>query len=157
MFEDKTVFYMKKAIEMAKKSQILDEVPVGCIIVYNNIIVGKGFNRMEHDKDVTAHAEIIAIRQACRVLNCTVLPNCVMYVTLEPCMMCAGAILHSQIKKVIFAAMNTREGAFGSYINILKKHRNQKLSVFYGVLEKETELLIKKFFLQKRLAQKQIK
>lgn len=103
-------FYMQKALELAKAAKSIDEVPVGCVIVLNDKIIAKGFNLREKKQDATCHAEIIAIKKACKKLKSWRLAGCVMYVTLEPCIMCFGAILNSRIKKVVYGAEDPKNG-----------------------------------------------
>ena len=112
--------YMKEAIKQAKKAYALDEVPIGCVIVQDNKIIARGYNRRNTDKNALAHAEISAIKKASKKTGDWRLEDCTMYVTLEPCQMCAGAIVQSRMKKVVIGAMNPKAGCAGSVINILQ-------------------------------------
>ena len=110
--------YMREAIRLAKKAAALKEVPIGCVIVHDGKIIGRGYNRRTIDKNVLAHAEIIAMRKACRVLGDWRLEECTMYVTLEPCPMCAGAIVQARVPKVVSACMNPKAGCAGSVLDM---------------------------------------
>ena len=112
--------YMKEAIKQAKKAYALDEVPIGCVIVQDHKIIARGYNRRNTDKNALAHAEISAIKKASKKTGDWRLEDCTMYVTLEPCQMCAGAIVQSRMKKVVIGAMNPKAGCAGSVINILQ-------------------------------------
>lgn len=111
--------YMREAVKQAKKAYALGEVPIGCVIVYEGKIIGRGYNRRNTDKNTLAHAEITAIRKASKVIGDWRLEGCTMYVTLEPCQMCAGAIVQARISKVVMACMNPKAGCAGSVLNIL--------------------------------------
>ncbi|TDT51942.1 tRNA adenosine(34) deaminase TadA [Fonticella tunisiensis] len=144
-------YYMSMAIEEAKKAYILDEVPVGAVIVRNGNIIAKAHNLRETLKDALAHAEILAIREACRVLNGWRLIGCDIYVTLEPCPMCAGAMVNSRINRVIFGAYDPRAGACGSLYNIANDTKlNHRVEIVSGVLEDECKGLLQAFFKEKR-------
>ena len=117
---DVNIKYLKKALSLAYIAQNKDEVPVGAIIVKNGKIIGKGYNQKDKRNISTKHAEIIAIEQACRKLNSWHLDDCILYVTLEPCMMCAGAIIQSRIKKVVFGALSYQDGSLITKIDIHK-------------------------------------
>lgn len=139
--------FMKEAIKQAKKAYQLNEVPIGCIIVYKNKIIARGYNRRSTDKNALAHAELIAIKKACNKLQDWRLEECTMYVTLEPCQMCAGAIVQSRIEKVIIGCMNPKAGCAGSILNLLEvKEFNHQVFLETGILEKECSDLIKEFF-----------
>ena len=130
--------YMKEAIKQAKKAYALDEVPIGCVIVQDNKIIARGYNRRNTDKNALAHAEISAIKKASKKTGDWRLEDCTMYVTLEPCQMCAGAIVQSRMKKVVIGAMNPKAGCAGSVINILQmKQFNHQAEMENGILEKE--------------------
>lgn len=134
-------FFMQEALKLAKTAFEEDEVPVGAVVAYGNKIVGKGYNQIEKLNDPTAHAEILAITAACNLLGSKYLDKCTLYVTLEPCMMCTGAIREAQIQKVIFAAPDS-------------SHRKSAPNLFEvqgGLLEAEASELIKSFFRRKRL------
>ncbi len=134
---------MKRAIEIAKQAD--GEIPVGAIIVKDDEIIASAFNRKEELNDVTAHAEILAIREASRKLNRWRLDDCEMYVTLEPCPMCAWAIISSRIKTVYFGSYDLNYGALGSAIDI-KELANSKLKVYGGILEQECDILLNEYF-----------
>ena len=134
---------MNRAIEEALKTE--KDVPIGCIILKDGKIIAKTHNMREENNDVTAHAEILALKEAQKVLNNWRLDNCIMYVTLEPCPMCAWAILQSRIKEVYFGSYNTKYGAFGSAID-LNKVSDFKTKVYSGIKEDECDALLKNFF-----------
>jgi len=134
-------FFMQEALKLAKTAFEEDEVPVGAVVAYGNKIVGKGYNQVEKLNDPTAHAEILAITAACNLLGSKYLDKCTLYVTLEPCMMCTGAIREAQIQKVVFAATDS-------------SHRKSAPNLFEvqgGLMEAEASELIKSFFRKKRL------
>ncbi len=144
--------YMKIALKEAIKSLKSDDVPVGAIIVRNNLIVAKAHNEVEKRKDPTAHAELLAIRKALKNLNQKYLLDCILYTTLEPCAMCAGALVLSRIKKVVFSTYDPKSGAGGTVMNILSNpHLNHRIEVFGGILEEESSELLKEFFKKLRL------
>ncbi|SFE41500.1 tRNA(adenine34) deaminase [Thermoanaerobacter thermohydrosulfuricus] len=139
--------FMEAAILEAKKSYQLGEVPVGAVIVKDGQIIGKGFNQKESSNDATAHAEILAIKEACKTLDSWRLDDCSMYVTLEPCPMCAGAILESRIKRVYIGAESERTGAAGTVVDILNNsYLGSKTEVYFGIMEEECKTLLKDFF-----------
>lgn len=144
---------MKRAIDLAKKSK--GEIPVGAIIVKDGEIIAETFNQKEILNDVTAHAEILAIREAEQKLGRWRLDDCEMYVTLEPCPMCAWAIINSRIKTVYFGAYDHNYGALGSAID-LRKFANSKLKVYGGIMEKECSEILDKFFESTRIRTKQL-
>jgi len=138
---------MKEAIKEAKKAEALGEVPIGAIVVKDGEIVGRGYNLRETKKDPTAHAEIIAIQQASQVVGGWRLHGCTLYVTLEPCQMCAGAIIQSRIDSVIYGAKDPKAGCAGSLCNLLQDERfNHQTKITNGVMEEETAALLKNFF-----------
>lgn len=142
--------YILLALEEAKKAYNENEVPVGCIIVKDSEIIASAYNKKEQYKDSLAHAELLAIKQAQSVLGTWRLNNCELYVTLEPCPMCAGAIIQSRISKLIYGAKNLVYGSFGTIINLEDKFPDSKnLEVFSGVFEEESSTLIKDFFRNK--------
>ncbi|GFR36566.1 tRNA adenosine(34) deaminase TadA [Thermobrachium celere] len=144
-------YFMREAIKEAKKCLFIDEVPVGAVVVKDGKIVGRGHNLRETLKDATAHAEILAIKEACRNLGGWRLIDCEIYVTLEPCVMCAGALVNSRIKRLIFGAYDKRFGACGTLYNIAYDERlNHRIEVVGGVLEKECATLLSDFFRKKR-------
>ena len=142
--------YMGVALELAKKALKKDEVPVGALIVMNNKIIAKAYNTRQHSRDATNHAEIIAIKKACKKLKDFRLNDAVMYVTLEPCLMCLGAILNSRIKTVYFGARNNKENALDINEVALKAELNHKTEFIGGVLEKDCSLLLSSYFQSKR-------
>ena len=143
--------YMKEAIKQAKKAYALDEVPIGCVIVQDNKIIARGYNRRNTDKNALAHAEISAIKKASKKTGDWRLEDCTMYVTLEPCQMCAGAIVQSRMKKVVIGAMNPKAGCAGSVINILQmKQFNHQAEMENGILEKECADMFSTFFKELR-------
>lgn len=150
--------YMKEAIRQAKKAAALKEVPIGCVIVYDGRIIARGYNRRTVDKNVLAHAEIIAMRKACRILGDWRLEGCTMYVTLEPCPMCAGAIVQARIPKVVIGCMNPKAGCAGSVMNLLQiEGFNHQVKITEGVLEEECSEMLSAFFRELREKKKQAK
>lgn len=144
-------YYMNLAIEEAKKAQQLGEVPIGAIIVKDNEIIARAHNLRETAQQPTAHAEHIAIERASKVVGSWRLEGCTLYVTLEPCVMCAGAIVMSRIPKVVFGAMDPKGGCSGSLMNLLEEPRfNHRASVVTGVLENECGDLLRNFFRELR-------
>lgn len=143
--------YMKAAIREARKAWTLGEVPIGCVIVHEDRIIGRGYNRRIVDKNVLAHAEITAIRKACRRIGDWRLEDCTMYVTLEPCPMCAGAIVQARIPKVFIGTMNPKAGCAGSVLNLLdEKGFNHQVEMVTGVLGEECSRMLKEFFKELR-------
>ncbi|MGL4522568.1 MAG: tRNA adenosine(34) deaminase TadA [Bacilli bacterium] len=140
-------FWMSKAIECAVSAEEIGEVPIGAVVVYNNEIIATGYNLREKNQVATAHAEIIAINKACEHLGTWRLENCTLYVTLEPCPMCAGAIVLSRIPTVVFGAFDPKGGCCGSIVNLLNEKRfNHQVEVRAKVLETECAELLQKFF-----------
>ncbi|MDU6784228.1 MAG: nucleoside deaminase [Peptoniphilus harei] len=137
---------MKEAIRYAGRSLLSDDVPIGCVIVRNNKIIGYGYNKKEELRSPIAHAEIMAIKMAAKNLNSYHLEGCDIYVTLEPCLMCVGAILNARIKNLYFGARNKRFGAVISHQKIEKLITNHKISYESGILERECASLISNFF-----------
>jgi len=145
--------YMALALEEAQKAYRKDEVPIGAIIVRDGIVIGRGHNLRETSNDPTAHAEMIAIREAAETIGSWRLLNCDMYVTIEPCPMCAGAIYQSRISNLYIGAMDPKAGAVGSLYNIPRDERlNHLVNVEYGILEEACSRIMKDFF--KRLRNK---
>lgn len=142
--------YMKLALEAASECAARDEVPVGAVIVKNGEILAVCGNGRETDKDATAHAETSAIREACKKLGGWNLHDCELYVTLEPCLMCAGAIVNSRIEKVIFGASDEKSGAFGGMTDIRDLPLNHKPEIVSGVMKEECVKILKDFFREKR-------
>lgn len=147
--------YMKEAIRQAKKAYALGEVPIGCVIVQGDQIVGRGYNRRTIDKNTIAHAETIAIRRANKKVGDWRLEDCTMYVTLEPCQMCSGAIVQSRMKKVVIGCMNPKAGCAGSILNLLQMDAfNHQVELERGVLEEECSQMMKDFFKELRAKKK---
>lgn len=143
--------YMKEAVRQAKKAYMLEETPIGCVIVYEGKIIGRGYNRRNTDKNPLAHAELTAIRKASRKLGDWRLEGCTMYVTLEPCQMCAGAIVQSRIDRVVVGCMNPKAGCTGSILNLLNVAEfNHQAKLETGVLGEECSRLMKQFFKELR-------
>ena len=144
-------YYMSKAIDQAIKAFNNNEVPIGCVIVKDDEIISYGYNHKEKDNNSLNHAEIIAIKKALKKLNSKYLDDCDLYVTIEPCMMCAGAIVNSRIKTVIYGASNIKGGCINSSINLLKvKGINHKPKIISDVLNEDCSLLIREYFKNKR-------
>ena len=137
---------MKIALKEAKKAYNKEEIPVGTVIVRDNKVISKGYNLKEIRKDAISHAEIIAITKACKKLDAWRLSNCEMYVTLEPCAMCTGAIINSRIKKIYIGTMDPKTGACGSVLNLLDFKFNHKVEIETGILQKDCEKILKDFF-----------
>lgn len=135
-------YYMNLALEEAKKAVVMDDVPIGCIIVRNNEVIAKSFNRKTIDNVATYHAEILAINEACQVLGTWYLDDCTLYTTVEPCMMCTGAIIQARIPKVVYGASNE---SFG-YISTI----NTKIKILGGILETDCSTILSEFFKKKR-------
>lgn len=151
MIMNEDEFYMNKALRLANEAAERDEVPVGAIIVQRGRIIGQGSNQTEQLNDVTAHAEMIALTAAFQTLGKKYLQGCTMYVTLEPCMMCAGALVWSKIDRVVIGALDERAGGCGSAFNIASNRRlNHQAEIQYGILEKECSGILKEFFKKKR-------
>lgn len=147
--------YMKEAVRQAKKAYALGEVPIGCVIVYDGKIIGRGYNRRNTDKSTLSHAEIIAIRKAGRVIGDWRLEDCTLYVTLEPCQMCAGAIVQARIPRVVMACMNPKAGCAGSVLNIFDMPQfNHQVESVRGVMESECAQMLRTFFKELRIRNK---
>lgn len=147
--------YMREALKQAKKAYALGEVPIGCVIVHDGKIIGRGYNRRNTDKSTLSHAEIIAIKKASKAVGDWRLEECTLYVTLEPCQMCAGAIVQARIPKVVMACMNPKAGCAGSVLNILDMPAfNHQVEAVRGILAQECETLLKTFFKELRLRNK---
>lgn len=143
--------WMQEALRLAKEAFDVGEVPVGCIIVKDNNILAAARNEVEELSDVKAHAEMLAIERACQITGNKYLSDCTMYVTLEPCPMCAGALMWSKIDRVVFAAIDHKAGACGTLFNIATSpHLNHRIEIMHGIMEKESEELLKSFFLSRR-------
>lgn len=139
--------HMRQAMKLARKAAELGEVPIGCVIEYQGKIIGRGYNRRKTDKNTLAHAEIIAIRKACKNMGDWRLEDCTLYVTLEPCQMCAGAIVQARVKKVVIGCMNPKAGCAGSILNVLQMEEfNHQVEIERGVLEGECSAMLTEFF-----------
>ena len=150
--------YMKEALKLAKKAYALGEVPIGCVIVYEDKIIGRGYNRRNTDKNTLAHAEITAINRASKKIGDWRLEGCTLYVTLEPCQMCAGAIVQSRITNVVMGCMNPKAGCGGSILNILEMPEfNHQVNVTRGVMEEECSQILQDFFKELRIRNKEEK
>ena len=150
--------YMRAALKQAEKARLLGEVPIGCVIVCGDKIVGRGYNRRNTSKTTLAHAELIAIDKASRKLGDWRLEGCTMYVTLEPCQMCAGALMQSRIDRVVIGSMNPKAGCAGSVLNLLEMDGfNHKVEVIRGVLQEECSSMLSDFFKELREKKKMLK
>jgi len=150
--------YMREALKQARKALALGEVPIGCVIVHEGKIIGRGYNRRNTDKNTLAHAEITAINKASKVIGDWRLEECTLYVTLEPCQMCAGAIVQARIPQVIMGCMNPKAGCGGSILNILQMPEfNHQVDVTRGVLEEDCSNILKEFFTNLRKRNKEEK
>ena len=150
--------YMTDALKQAKKAYALGEVPIGCVIVHEGKIIGRGYNRRNTDKNTLAHAEITAINKASKVIGDWRLEECTLYVTLEPCQMCAGAIVQARIPEVVMGCMNPKAGCAGSILNILEMPQfNHQVKVTRGILEADCSQMLKTFFEELRIRNKQEK
>ena len=148
-------YFMKQAIKEAEKAYKKLEVPVGAVIVKDGKIIARGYNQKETKKDTTKHAEIIAIQKASKKLGSWRLIDCEMYVTLEPCSMCAGAIINSRIKKIYIGTKDEKTGAVGSVLNLLEGYKfNHKVEIESGIMQKECEKILKDFFKELRKSKK---
>lgn len=147
--------YMKEALKQAKKAYALGEVPIGCIITHNGKIIGRGYNRRNTDKNTLAHAEITAINKASKKIGDWRLEDCTLYVTLEPCQMCAGAIVQARITEVVMGSMNPKAGCGGSILNILEMPQfNHQVKVTRGILQEECSEMLTTFFKELRIRNK---
>lgn len=147
--------YMKEAIRQAKKAYAIGEVPIGCVIVRDGKIISRGYNRRTIDKNTLAHAELAAIKKASKKLDDWRLEGCTMYVTLEPCQMCAGALVQSRIDRVVVGCMNPKAGCAGSILNLLQMPEfNHQVELETGVLEEECSQMMKDFFRELRETKK---
>lgn len=147
--------YMKEAIRQAKKAYAIGEVPIGCVIVYEDKIIGRGYNRRTTDKNTLAHAELIAIRKASKKMGDWRLEGCTMYVTLEPCQMCSGAIVQSRMSRVVVGCMNPKAGCAGSILNLLQMEEfNHQAELETGVLGDACSQMMKTFFKELRESKK---
>ncbi len=149
---DKDIQYMQVAIELAKCAYEIDETPIGAIVVYDDKIIGRGFNVRNRDKNPLGHAELVAIAEAAKYINDWRLEDCTMYVTVEPCQMCAGAIVQARIKRLVFGCENKKAGSCGSIVNLVNEPRfNHQVEVLSGVLREECSDIMKNFFKKMRI------
>lgn len=147
--------YMRAALKQAKKALLLGEVPIGCVIVYEDRIIARGYNRRNTDKNTLAHAEITAIRKASKKIGDWRLEDCTLYVTLEPCQMCSGAIVQARIPRTVIGCMNPKAGCAGSILNLLEMPQfNHQVQVERGILEEECSAVLKQFFRDLRIRNK---
>ncbi len=147
--------YMKEAIKEAKKATKIGEVPIGCVIVYEDKVIARGYNKRNTKKTTLAHAELLAIQKASKKLGDWRLEDCTMYVTLEPCQMCAGAIIQARMKEVVVGAMNPKAGCAGSVLNILQMQEfNHQAELITGVMEEECKTVLQDFFKELRIKNK---
>ena len=147
--------YMKEAMKQAKKSAAIEEVPIGCVIVYKEKIIARGYNKRNLKKNTLAHAEILAMNKASKVIGDWRLEDCTMYVTLEPCPMCAGAIVQARIPKVVIGSMNPKAGCAGSVLNVLQTEGlNHQVDIESGVLGEECSCMLSDFFRELRKLKK---
>lgn len=143
--------FMKAALKEARKAYLMDEVPIGCVIVQDDRIIARGYNRRNTDKNTLAHAELTAIRKASKKTGDWRLEDCTMYITLEPCQMCAGAIVQSRMKEVVIGAMNPKAGCAGSVLNLLQVPRfNHQVAITKGILGEECSAMLSQFFAELR-------
>jgi len=139
--------YMRAALKQAQKAYDIGEVPIGCVIVYQDKIIGRGYNRRNTDRNTLSHAEIIAVNKASKKMGDWRLEGCIMYVTLEPCQMCAGAIVQSRMDKVVIGSMSPKAGCAGSVLNILQNPEfNHQVEIVIGVLEESCSHILSDFF-----------
>ena len=150
--------FMKEAIRQAKKAEAIGDVPIGCVIVRDGRIIARGYNKRNKNKTVLAHAELLAMSKACRKAGDWRLEDCTMYITLEPCQMCAGAIVQARIPRVVIGSMNPKAGCGGSILNLLQmKEINHQVEVTRGVLEEECSEMLSAFFRKLRQKKKEKK
>ena len=152
------VKYMRKAIALARRAAAMGEIPIGCVIVHEGKVIARGFNQRLHKHSTLAHAELIAIDKASRKLGDWRLEGCTMYVTLEPCQMCAGALVQSRMDRGVIGTMNPKAGCAGSLLNLLQTPLfNHQVEITYGVCEKECSTLLTEFFADLRVRAKEEK
>lgn len=150
--------FMKEAIRQAKKAEAIGDVPIGCVIVRDGRIIARGYNKRNKNKTVLAHAELLAMSKACRKAGDWRLEDCTMYITLEPCQMCAGAIVQARIPRVVIGSMNPKAGCGGSILNLLQmKEFNHQVEVTRGILEEECSEMLSAFFRKLRQKKKEKK
>lgn len=150
--------YMKEALKQAKRAYRLGEVPIGCVIVYQDQIIGRGYNKRNTKKTTLAHAELVAIEKASKTMGDWRLEECTMYITLEPCQMCSGAIVQARIKRVVVGTMNPKAGCAGSILNLLQMEEfNHQVELTTGILENECTDVLQQFFKELRIRNKKEK
>ena len=150
--------YMKEAVKQAKKAYAIGDVPIGCVIVYGDKIIARGYNKRNKNKTTLAHAELLAIGKAAKKLGDWRLEGCTMYITLEPCQMCAGAIVQARVSEVVIGCMNPKAGCAGSILNLLEMAQfNHQVKVTRNVLQEECSEMLKDFFRQLRVWKKEEK
>ena len=147
---EEDVAFMREAMSLARMAEDIDEVPVGALIVRDGTVIARAYNTRESSKCATHHAEILAIEEACRTLGGWRLPGCTLYVTMEPCCMCAGAIINARIPRVVYGAPDLRFGAFGSLINLADIPLNHRPEILGGVLGEENVEILRSYFKKKR-------
>ena len=147
---EQDIAYMQMALALAREAAEADEVPVGALVVFGDRVIAAARNRRETDKRATHHAEIVAIEEACRVRGGWRLPDCTLYVTLEPCPMCAGAIVNARVPRVVFGAYDPRAGAFGSAVDFNTLGLNHRPEITGGVLGEECAAVLTEYFRKKR-------
>ncbi len=147
---DEDIKFMMRAMELAREAEALDEVPVGALVVRDGEIISEAYNTREHSKCATHHAEILAIERACHALGGWRLPGCTLYVTMEPCAMCAGAVINARVERVVFGAPDLRFGAFGSLIDLAAVPLNHTPEIVGGVLASENRDILSAYFKKKR-------
>ena len=152
--KENDIYFMGEALKEAEKAYFLKEVPVGSVLVYKDKIIAKGHNQVNLLKDSSAHAEMICLSSGCLYFNDWRLLNTTLYITIEPCSMCAGAIILSRVKRVVWGASDIRVGAGGSFVNVFKDHPIHGVEIKRGVLEEEAKGLIQKFFRERRKSYK---
>lgn len=151
MEQDKDIKFMREAIKQAKKAYAIEEVPIGCVIVHEDTIIARGYNKRNTKKNTLAHAEMIAIEKACKKLGDWRVEDCTMYITLEPCPMCAGAIVQARIPRVVIGTRNKKAGCAGSVLNLLQVQEfNHQVEFTEGVLQEECSQMMKNFFQEMR-------
>lgn len=149
--DDSDIFWMREALAEAQAAAQDGEVPVGAVVLYRGELIGRGQNRVLRDADPTAHAEIVAMRAAARMMNNYRLTDCELYVTLEPCAMCAGAMIHARLRRLVFAASDPKAGAAGSVLEIINHPRlNHQIQVTSGILAEDCGEILRKFFRERR-------
>ncbi len=150
--------FMKEAIRQAKKAEAIGDVPIGCVIVYEGKILARGYNKRNKEKTVLAHAELLAMKKACKKIGDWRLEGCTMYITLEPCQMCAGAIVQARVTRVVIGSMNAKAGCGGSILNLLEMEEfNHQVKVDRGILQEECSEMLSAFFRKLREKQKKKK